>query len=71
MIYAVDMHTVGRWDNTEKNVTAVTSSPRSRGRIKEAKIRAKYAKFTYMKSCDFWCIEWMILDLIWVHIMGS
>ena len=47
------------------------SYPRGRGRIKEAHIRAKYAKFPWMKSRDVWCIDWMRLDLGWVQIMGS
>ena len=38
-----------------KKATAVTFFPARRGRIKEAQIRAKYAKFSWMKSRDFWC----------------
>ena len=35
-----------------KKVTTVTFFPRGRGRIKEAQIRAKYAKFPWIKSRD-------------------
>ena len=51
-----------------KKVTAqLPSSPRGRGRIKDAQIRAKYAKLPWMKSRDFWCIEWIRLDLSWMQ----
>ena len=33
--------------------------------------RTKYAKFPCMKSREFWCIEWVRLDLSWVQIMGT
>ena len=53
-----------------KKVTAFTFFPRGRGRIKEAQIRAKYAKWPCMKSRDFWWIEWTRLDLSWAQITG-
>ena len=53
---AIMIPALSRW------TTAVTFFPRGRGRIKDAQIQAKYAKFPWMKSRGFWCIEWMGLD---------
>ena len=59
--------TVGQW----KKVTAITFFP-ARPRLDQTtQIRAKYTKFPLMKSRDILCIEWMWLDLTWVHIPGS
>ena len=52
-----------------KKVTAVTFFPARPHQT--AQIRAKYARFVWMKSRDVWYIEWMWLDLSWVQIPGS
>ena len=54
-----------------KKVTAVTFFPARPRLDQKAQIRAKYPKFPEMNSRDFWCIEWMWLDLSWVQIPGS
>ena len=60
------MHTDRQTESTvgqRKKVTAVTFFP-ARPRLDQtAQIRAKYTKFPLMKSRDFWCIEWMWLQL--------
>ena len=54
-----------------KKVTAVTFFPARPQLDQMAQIRAKYTKFPLMKSLDFWCIEWMWLDLSWLQTLGS
>ena len=54
-----------------KKVTAVTFFLARPGLDQTAQIRAIYAKFRWMKSCDFWCIEWMWLDLSAVQVPGA
>ena len=56
-----------------KKVTAVTFFPARSRPDQTALIRAKYAKFPWMKSHDFWWLEpeWMWLELSWVQIPAS
>ena len=55
----------------EGNCSYLLPRAAAAGSIKEAQIQAKYAKFPWMKSRGFLCIEWMGRDHSWMQIMGT